>query len=67
MGNDPTPSALCATLRRIEHEHPCWHTWVGVGGLLYARRLKSSPPVVYRAADPAELEARIREHERPQR
>jgi hypothetical protein len=63
MGNDPTPGAVCATLRRIEPDHPCWHTWVGVGGLLYARKLKSSPPVVYRATDPAELEARISEHE----
>ena len=44
-----------------------WHTWIGVGGLLYARRLKSSPPVVYRSTDPAELEARIREHEGGQR
>jgi hypothetical protein len=48
-------------------EFPCWHAWTGVAGLLYVRRLKSSPPVVYRAADPAELEARIREHEGRQR
>jgi hypothetical protein len=37
------------------------------GHLLYARRLKSSPRVVYRGTDPAELEARIREHEGRQR
>jgi hypothetical protein len=28
-----------------------WETWTGVGGLLYARRVKSSPPKVVRAAD----------------
>jgi len=62
MSNDPT-----AGLKRLEDDYPAWHTWVGVGGLLYARRLKSSPPVVYRSTDPAQLEARIREHERRQR
>jgi hypothetical protein len=67
MANDPTPGALCATLRRIERDHPGWHTWAGVAGLLYARRLKSSPPVVYRSTNPADLEARIREHEGRQR
>ena len=67
MTNDPTPGALCATLSRIERDHPGWHTWTGVGGLLYARRLMSSPPVVYRSTDPGELEARIREHETRQR
>jgi hypothetical protein len=63
MANDSTPGALCATLQRIEHDHPYWHTWVGVSGLLYARRPGSSPPVVYRATESAELEARISEHE----
>ena len=67
MANDSTPGALHATLSRIEHDHPGWHTWIGVGGLLYARRLMSSPPVVYRTADPGELEARIRDHEGRQR
>ena len=27
-----------------------WHTWAGVGGILYARRERSSPPKVVRAA-----------------
>ena len=29
---------------------PGWYAWAGVGGILYARRLKSSPPIVVRAA-----------------
>jgi hypothetical protein len=65
--SNPEPAAITAALASLERDHPCWHTWVGVGGLLYARRLKSSPPAVYRATDPCELEARIREHEGRQR
>ena len=63
MANDPTPGAQCATLASIERDHPGWHTWTSVAGLLYARRLMSSPPAVYRATDACELEAHIREHE----
>ncbi len=32
-----------------------WQTWIGVGGILYARRQKSSPPKVVRAATPKAL------------
>ena len=32
-----------------------WQTWAGVGGILYARRLRSSPPMVVRAATPQAL------------
>lgn len=38
----------CA-LARIEDANPGWATWVGVGGVLYARLPKSSPPKVVRA------------------
>jgi hypothetical protein len=40
-----------------------WETWVGVGGLLYARLRKSSPPIVFRAATAEELAAQITEWE----
>ena len=36
-------------------EVPHWHVWRGIAGLLYARRLMSSPPRVVRSQDPAEL------------
>ena len=39
-----------------------WECWTGVGGILYARRRKSSPPVVLRAATADELAAKIREY-----
>ena len=38
-----------------------WHTWVGVGGVLYARRVRTSPPKVVRAADADGLRAKIAE------
>jgi hypothetical protein len=38
-----------------------WECWVGVHGLLYARRRKTSPPVVVRAATAEELAAKVAE------
>jgi hypothetical protein len=45
------------------HEFPRWHVWRGIAGLLYARRLMSSPPRVVRGQDPAELRDLIKENE----
>ena len=36
-----------------------WHTWTGVGGVLYARRERTSPPKVVRGADADALRAAI--------
>lgn len=36
-----------------------WETWVGVGGALYARRPRTSPPKIVRAADAAGLRQQI--------
>lgn len=36
-----------------------WETWVGVGGVLYARRPRTSPPKIVRAADAAGLRQQI--------
>ena len=38
-----------------------WQTWRGGGGILYARRPRSSPPVVLRAATPWGLRDAIRQ------
>ena len=44
--------------------HPGWVWWVGVNGLRYARRLKSSPPkVVGPVAEFTALLGRIRDAE----
>jgi hypothetical protein len=36
-----------------------WHTWWGVNGLCYGRRLASSPPIVLRHSEPADLRAEM--------
>jgi hypothetical protein len=54
-----TPDALRAALERAARDFPGWETWCGVGGLLYARRLKSSPPKIVRATSITELRAKI--------
>jgi hypothetical protein len=41
-------------------EFPSWHVWRGVGGLVYARRPRTSPPVVVRAEDAVGLRDQIR-------
>jgi hypothetical protein len=43
----------------LEAEFPWWEVWRGVTGVLYARRLKSSPPLVVRAHTWTALRARI--------
>lgn len=40
-------------------EFPHWHVWRGIAGLLYARRLMTSPPRVLRSQDPAGLRDQI--------
>jgi hypothetical protein len=47
-------------LASLYGKFPAWEAWVGVGGIIYARRRKSSPPVVFRAATAEELAAKIR-------
>jgi hypothetical protein len=40
-------------------EFPQWHVWRGVCGLVYARRPRTSPPVVVRGKDAADLRDQI--------
>jgi hypothetical protein len=56
MNNVPTPDPLAP----LYGQFPGWHAWVGVSGILYARREKSSPPIVFRAATADELAAQLR-------
>jgi hypothetical protein len=49
----------CA-LARVEADTG-WHTWAGVGGILYARRERTSPPKVVRAGNSDALRAAIAE------
>jgi hypothetical protein len=48
--------ALRAALAAVEAAHPGWHCWPSVmPPLVYARRPRSSPPMVVRAATPEAL------------
>jgi hypothetical protein len=44
-------------------EFPQWHVWRGVCGLVYARRPRSTPPLVVRAENAQDLRAQIRRAE----
>ena len=44
-------------------EFPQWHVWRGVCGLVYARRPRTSPPVVVRGEDAVDLRDQIRRAE----
>jgi hypothetical protein len=41
-------------------EFPQWHVWRGVCGLVYARRPRTSPPLVVRGEDALDLRDQIR-------
>ena len=44
-------------------EFPQWHVWRGVCGLVYARRPRTSPPLVVRAENAVELRVQIKRAE----
>jgi hypothetical protein len=54
-----------AALGNIGAQFPDWHLWRGVGGLLYGRRPRSSPPKVVRVEDTADLTDALRRAEDP--
>ena len=45
----------------VARDYPRWHCWAGISGLFYARLLRSSPPVVVRGEDAADLRDSIRD------
>ena len=63
MQDPPTParhSAAEPTLDDVRAMFPRWEVWTGIAGLVYARKLLSSPPIVVRAEDPRDLIDQIR-------
>jgi hypothetical protein len=57
---EPNDDEHVHALAEVERDYPGWHTWPGVlGGVVYARRPRSSPPLVVRAVNPTELRQAI--------
>lgn len=62
---EPTDQDLAAALAQVDRDYPHWHAWPGVlGGLVYARYPRSSPPMVVRAATVDQLRLEIEDAER---
>jgi len=60
-----TEDGRAQALRDIDRDLPPWHAWEGViAGLVYARRPKTSPPMVVRAVTVDQLRTEIEAAER---
>jgi hypothetical protein len=64
-GGNTTDQDLAAALAQVDRDYPHWHAWPGVlGGLVYARRPLTSPPMVVRAVSVKQLRQEIEDAER---
>jgi len=53
---EPKDDERVRALAEIERDYPCWRAWPEVlAGVVYARRPRSSPPLVVRAITPTGL------------
>ena len=59
MTTEPNGSEQARALADVDRDYPPWHAWEGVFGLLYARRPRTSPPLVVRAVTPDGLRQAI--------
>lgn len=56
----PNDDERARALADIDRDYPGWHAWPAVlAGLVYARRPRTSPPLVVRAATTTELRQAI--------
>ena len=60
MTAEPDDDERANALAEIERDYPGWHAWPGVlAGVVYARRSRSSPPLVVRAVSTVGLRQAI--------
>lgn len=65
MGTEPNHGERACALAEVEHDYPGWQAWPGVlAGVVYARRPRTSPPLVVRAITPDGLRRAIEAAER---
>jgi hypothetical protein len=51
MAAEPNDDERARALAEVDRDYPGWHVWPAVlAGLVYARRPRSSPPLVVRSA-----------------
>ncbi len=62
---EPNDDERARALAEVDRDYPGWHAWPAVlAGLVYARRPRSSPPLVVRAATVDGLRQAIEDAER---
>jgi hypothetical protein len=59
---DSRPALNQPGVEHVEDVPWGWEYWRGVTGTYYARRMKSSPPIVFRAETLDALKAQVREY-----
>jgi hypothetical protein len=65
MAAEPNDDQRARALAEVDRDYPGWHAWPAVlAGLLYARRPRSTPPLVVRSATIAGLREAIENAER---
>ena len=65
MGQHPTDTDLASALAQVGRDYPGWHAWpAALAGLVYARRPRTSPPLVVRATSVNQLRTEIENAER---
>lgn len=61
---EPNDDERVRALTEIERDYPGWRAWSGVlAGVVYARRPRSTPPLVVRAVTPTDLRHAIEDAE----
>jgi hypothetical protein len=65
MAAEPNDEQRARALAEVDRDYPGWHAWPAVlAGLLYARRPRSTPPLVVRSVTIAGLREAIENAER---
>ena len=59
MAEQPNDQERERALAEMARDYPGWETWPGVSVLVYARRPRTSPPLVVRATTTGELRQAI--------
>ncbi len=65
MGTEPGDDKHARALAEIARDYPGWRAWPGtLAGVVYARRRRTSPPLVVRATTTEQLRREIEDAER---